>query len=155
MTKTHRSNLAKTAIYLLEKVKDEKFDMKSYALFENKNRILPHEVIANYNKCGTTCCFAGHAPMALGINPDSEISKIENWPDYISMVFGIYYYDKSWVFLFSEHWSNSKKQAAARTIVFLESGTPENIIYDEKRFLPSLTKEQLIKRLKPFVILGK
>ena len=149
MTKTHKSNLAKTAIYLLKKAKDEKFDMFTFSRVRGGS-ISPIEVVSEYNKCGTTCCFAGHAPMALG-NPSGEINT---WHKYILNVFGVSCETGDWQFLFCSYWGNSRKQAAARAVVFLESGTPEDYLLRDK-FLPHSTIKQLIERLKPFIIKDK
>jgi len=153
MNKTHKSNLAKTAIYLLEEVKAAKFDMKRYALV-NGYQIDPNQVTVNYNECGTTCCFAGHAPMALNISPKSKIGKIEDWLEYLEEVFLISPPSIEWKFLFSQHWSNSRKQAAARAVVFLESGVPNLLSYGNM-FLTRVTYKQLIERLNVFVIADK
>ena len=153
MNKTHRSNLAKTAIYLLEKVKAAKFDMERYA-FVNGYKIDPNQVTVNYNECGTTCCFAGHAPMALNISPKSKIGKIADWFEYLGEVFLISPRSIEWKFLFSQHWSNSRKQAAARAVMLLESDFQYHFSYNDM-FLTRVTYKQLIERLNVFVIADK
>ena len=154
MNKIHKSNLAKTAIYLLEEVKNSKFNMDAYALEKNGNWIPPMSLASKYKECGTVCCFAGHAPMALKINQKSKTWKTISWVAYVKEIFGTGESENDWKFLFSFGWANLRKQAAARAVVFLESGVPEGWEgwnFDNK-FLPRATNKQLIERLRPFVI---
>ena len=147
MNDTHKSNLAKTAIYLLEEVEDAKFNMEDYAKNRQNDCIFsPKHIIKKYNECGTCCCFAGHAPMALGEETDHS-----SWEEYLDEVFKAKDQSQNWFFLFSARWSNSRHQSAARAVVLLESGVPE-IYMTKDKFLSDLTDAELIERLKPFVI---
>lgn len=152
MNKQQRSNLAKTAIHLIEKAKDEHFDMRQYLNTTEHSRIeYPAEVCTSYNECGTTCCFAGHGPMALR----SKIVIGEGWNEYNKRVFGVTDPEALWIFLFDSDWVNSRKQAASRALIFLEKGLPQ--IYSEysSTYLTSLSNKKLVERLEAFVITRK
>ena len=152
MTKQQRSNLAKTAIYLIEKAKDEHFDMKQYLNTPEHSRIeYPAEVCTIYNECGTTCCFAGHGPMALR----SKIGIGEKWNEYNGRVFGVSQVMIEWTFLFDSDWVNSRKQAATRALIFLEKGVPYEFDEYKSTYLTSLSNKKLVERLEAFVITRK
>tara|TARA_R110002167_G_scaffold221122_1_gene425839 strand:+ start:384 stop:845 length:462 start_codon:yes stop_codon:yes gene_type:complete len=152
MNKQQRSNLAKTAIFLIEKAKDEHFDMHGYSM-PNEHSLIeyPNEVCAIYNECGTTCCFAGHGPMALR----SKMVIGEKWNKYNKRVFGVDVAEKLWLFLFDSDWVNSRKQAASRALIFLEKGLPEIFSEYKSRYLTSLSNKKLVERLEAFVITRK
>jgi len=152
MNKQQRSNLAKTAIYLIEKAKDEHFDMFQYLKTKNDSRIdAPNEVCAIYNECGTTCCFAGHGPMALR----SKIVIGEGWTKYNERVFGVSDPEALWIFLFDSDWVNSRKQAASRALIFLEKGLPDIFSEYSSTYLTSISNKKLVERLEAFVITRK
>ena len=152
MNKQQRSNLAKTAIYLIEKAKDEHFDMRQYLITTEHSRIeYPAEVCTSYNECGTTCCFAGHGPMALR----SKMVIGEKWNEYNKRVFGVAQDESLWTFLFDSDWVNSRKQAASRALIFLEKGVPEIFFEYQSRYLTPLSNKKLVERLQAFVITRK
>ena len=153
MNKQQRSNLAKTAIYLIEKAKDEHFDMRQYLKTENDSRIeYPAEVCTNYNECGTTCCFAGHGPIALR----SKMVIGEKWNEYNKRVFGLDQAEETlWTFLFDSDWVSSRKQAASRALIFLEKGLPKIFNEYSSTYLTSLSNKKLVERLQAFVITRK
>jgi hypothetical protein len=146
ITKAHKSNLAKTAIYLLEKVKPEKFNMLYY-LDASYGDQFPSNAKAAYKECGTTCCFAGHGAIAL---PRLTRPK-ESWIDYVARVYGIEEHSIEWNFLFSVDWDDDIRQAALRALVFLESGVPDVFDAIEDNYLKSLSKQDLLERLRKFV----
>lgn len=77
-------------------------------------------------KCGTACCFIGFGP--------SIIEKEEK-------------------FLFEDKWPDSKNQAAARALKFLENSKDfDNWDYDfGARFYPSYNSQKLIEKLTQFI----
>lgn len=155
MTKQQRSNLAKTAIFLIEEAKDENFSMITY-LYANSNvNDNPKDAKRSYNKCGTTCCFAAHGPIAL----KAKIHDLEEWDSYILRVFGIDESDfikgTDWSFLFSSTWNNSRKQAASRALTFLEKGLPESFSESSSTYFTSFSNRKLVDRLSAFVISKK
>ena len=152
MNKQQRSNLAKTAIYLIEKAKDEHFDMNQYLSIADDSRSeTPDEVRTTYNECGTTRCFAGHGPMAL----KSKIVFGEEWTKYNKRVFGVTDSEDLWLFLFDGDWVSSRKQAASRALIFLEKGLPKIFNEYSSTYLTSLSNKKLVERLQAFVITRK
>lgn len=150
MTKKQKSNLAKTAIWLLDHTDgrkihngiDRKFDMEYYA--RDNNRILPppKRVI----ECGMSCCFAGCGPLALGG------TKETNWNNYLKKTFGVtVFIEGVFFFLFYSAWPNSPKQAASRALVFLEKGDVPKYGKFNKKYLTHLSKKALKDRLFKFV----
>lgn len=153
MTKQQQSNLAKTAIFLIEEAKDEHFDMAFYLSAREDTGDNPQKVREYYSECGTTCCFAGHGPIAL----KSKINKNDDWEDYQLRVFGIdeAHHLKDWEFLFSQNWLNSRKQAASRALTFLEKGLPESFSESSSTYFTSFSNRKLVDRLSAFVISKK
>lgn len=153
MNKQQRSNLAKTAIFLIEEAKDEHFDMGYYLSARASTGDNPQIVREYYSDCGTTCCFAGHGPIAL----KSKINKNDDWEDYQLRVFGIDEagHFKDWEFLFSPNWFNSRKQAASRALTFLEKGLPESFDECSSTYFTSFSNRKLVDRLRAFVISKK
>lgn len=137
MKKEHRNNLIKTAIFMLEH--KYKMDMKIFQHTKDDIHILENTRIIP--ECGTTCCFAGHAPMAL-----NEKKVGVDWYEYIKEKFGLEV-NKTWRFLFNGDWTDSKNESAARLIYLLKHGVPEFIDYN-RRFAKKRTKEMLIEELK-------
>lgn len=176
MNRQQKSNLAKTAIKLLQD-KTIKFDMSWFMRDSDGDRIYLNNAIkiARKPECGTSCCFAGYGPIAL-LNG----SKYSNWINYMEGSYsandtGSKKQSLRYNFLFCEKWPDDRKQAAARAIKILENGgnlpkgalkgdytedsiSSGGVIIDayhlvdyDKRYLTKLTIDQLIKRLEPFV----
>lgn len=155
MTKQQRSNLAKTAIFLIEEAKDEHFSMFTYLYADGNVNDNPEDAKRSYNECGTTCCFAGHGPIALR----AKIHDLEEWDSYILRVFGTdesdFIIGTDWSFLFSPMWNNSRKQAASRALTLLEKGTPEKYSEFDSTYFTSFSNRKLVDRLRAFVISKK
>lgn len=150
MTKQQKSNLAKTAIALLDS--DIDFNMHAFARDADGENISPYEV----NKCGTSCCFAGYGPVVLH-NGHCYI----NWGKYTIGTFGADSgggdEEKStiiWYFLFDDIWPDSKLEAAARALIVLEDRLDITNIDDfsgDERYAVGLTKKYLKKKLAKFI----
>lgn len=115
MTKRQKSNLARTAIHMLND-KIMKFYMKRFfnssCAWEVVNK--PKEYV-----CGTSCCFAGYGPMAL----NNVRIKDEDWSKYVDRSFGCEDGSYLFEFLFSSDWPDDKKQAACRALAVLQRPT--------------------------------
>jgi hypothetical protein len=146
LQKKQQSNLAKTAIYLLEKVPDSKFSMEYYANDDCGIDFDPHEIKKAYNECGTSCCFAGHGPMAL----TRSVGKCDRWDEYVFKTYGVNEGDDEWEFLFGPVWDDNRLQAAARALYYLTSGVPEYFNSSDKYYI-SFTFEEIIEKLHAFV----
>lgn len=144
LTRQQKSNLAKTAIKLLEADDLIKFNMGDWA--QNKyngatERIVPQDV---KNECGTVCCFAGYGPIALH---NAHNYPSNEWRDYVAGTFG-----GANNFLFSGSWSSNRKQAASRALWVLENNKtrPDSYTYRSVYYI-KLTTSELIDRLQRFV----
>jgi len=80
-----------------------------------------------FNECGTSACACGHGILA-GIAPKENV--FIEWLGYSKECFvgGDEDWDKNigWYFVFSSHWNNLPKEAAARLRIFADSGVPED-----------------------------
>ena len=154
MNKQQKSNLAKTAIYLLEKVNPNYFDMRNAAtsLVDGVRTYLgPNEVLKANHTCKTACCFLGYAPLAL---PKAG-KGILSWEDYAKSVMGTSSYYADWHFLFSMDWPSNTKQAASRALFLLEGKNYMELDEEDydfsKTYFTSFSKAKLIERLSVFV----
>lgn len=180
MNKQQKSNLAKTAIKLLQDA-SIKFDMGYFVIDPDGDMLDLKDVkdakIDKAPECGTSCCFAGYGPIAL-----HNATHYKTWTSYTEGSYdardtGDVEESLRWHFLFSDGWASDKKQAAARAVVLLENGgvvperafekdskrydignddsinyqTESTVIDYDKRYLTKLSIKQLIARLEPFI----
>jgi hypothetical protein len=145
-TKKQKSNLARTAIYILEKVDKSKFIMQNYSSNEYGEDIIPKDVKKNYNECGTTCCFAGHGPISLPYSAKDSIY----WNRYVEKTYGIEEGSGGWEFLFGPEWSDNTKQAASRALKYLKGEMPEDF-ENKEIYYKSFSNKKLIEKLNAFV----
>ena len=91
------------------------FEMRYWASI-NRLVISPKRV---KNECGTCACYAGHAPIFCEHKPNTH-----DWTDYRHELFGTN--PELSAFLFASIWTDSWKQAVARTYLMLTKGIPRS-----------------------------
>lgn len=161
MNVKQQRNLIRVALYLLKGKSPVNFDMEMYILASIPAGKCHHfgscdqEVLKGYkhiNECGTSCCFAGHGPLALGTE---DINEDTTWEEYVHNTFGVGFdYDvftrgqrEAWEFLFDGSNPNDPRKAAFRAAVFLETRKVP-MYYDYGVGEADLKPEKLIKRLR-------
>lgn len=149
MTLKQRSNLARTAVFMLRN--NYVLDMNTYFRSHTGQMHDPFDEtpsLKDYKHCGTTCCFAGHGPIAL-----KNRKPHETWQDYIDRTFTGEDYDGGvFNFLFSGNWPNNKKQAAARALTYLrDEDTALNDFEYTEIFLKSYSAPKLIRELEKII----
>lgn len=164
LTKEQQSNLAKTAIYMLQDQKLQllmsRYSSLTCPIFDGLIRwqVLPFMVVAVCDKpadqfyakedCGASCCFAGYGPYAGVRSLDYE-----KWHEYVKRVFGADTGDDEiWNFLFSGRWSDSREEAAARALAFLSNPRVVSTGAGDCLFAGIRTAEQLTAELEPYVL---
>lgn len=155
MDPTKKSNLARTAIFMLQSGIEIRMDDFIETQGWTSCRIIPP--LFYYEKCGTTCCFAGFGPVALQNLESDE----ESWFDYIDRTFLGKDVDPTsdiFTFLFSDCWPDDKGEAACRALAFLESDEDwlkwceYGKVPGQGVFRSTLdTRESIIERLKAFI----
>lgn len=121
--KTQKRKLRKLANYL-DKVTDDKFDMRNY-FDDGKNtspsEIVPKDVKIKYHNCGTVACALGHAPLIF------PSFSGESWAEYTARVFDLRTFGLSWNYMFSAEWEefdNTPSGAATRIRYWCRNGCP-------------------------------
>jgi len=111
ITKQHRSNIATLAKGLMTRRLKTGFRMYRFSTHANPSLVK--------NRCGTTCCAAGHGPILV-----TPAESWESWHNYTARVFGMYAGDDTGRFgwLFGNRWPADKKQFAARAYHYLKTG---------------------------------
>jgi len=142
MNKRHRINCIKLMLGVLNLPPPE-LNMNTFCTIGGL-RSSPKELIEKFKKdknlCGTTCCFLGTGPT-LGIGK-GYINSV-SWGKYSIKAFGV---NEGWSFLFSSHWPDSIEQCAARMMIFLDSGEPQNFTEYQERYIeryPELTSKDI------------
>lgn len=155
MNSEQKSNLARTAIFMLS----SDYDLRMNVFFKTpgltESLVYMPDMERYENECGTVCCLAGHGPPAL-------LNRIEGesrWIDYIERTFiggGDNYL--LFNFLFSGTWPNEKFETAARVLALLEEREEykecmgRNAIGRMRFGTDFDTRESLIERLQEFVL---
>jgi hypothetical protein len=166
MNKKQKSNLATTAIYLIDNKDKINFDMETFAHSGDPYDCIlsPTKLIPIKNECGTSCCFAGHGVYALKETKEN-VKKFEDWDEYANDRFLGKYdsknYDFMFDFLFGSNWRNKPIQAAKRALMVLEKDKEletmkkkyaEDVALNyKKKYLKGVSKEEVRERLTKFL----
>ena len=164
MNKKQKSNLATTAIYLIDNKDKINFKMHQFVDNDGSCPDAPTEFISVKNECGTSCCFAGHGIYALKETRES-VKKFADWDQYTDDRFlgdyGSDNHDFLFDFMFGGLWHDKPIQAAKRALMVLEKDKKiEKIEKDYrknadlnymKKYLKGVSKEEVRERLTKFL----
>ena len=117
--------LARTALKLLDEVKDEEFFMALYSktLFDSEHNI-----------CGTACCVMGHAAIITGCDA-SDRKSIDRKANDICGDYPPFIWDGAW--------KTNKEQAAVRCLMWLDGNAFENYNRTDVYHVPDDLRERL------------
>ena len=172
ITPSQRNLLIRTALHVITE-KIPPLDMRFYVRDKNQCSLSPYEVLNGVNECGASCCMMGIAAfISAKENPfnDTEgeefpLWKTSDWSGFGKEALGCCNnYEKNGEFMFSGNWTNDRKQAAIRVLLWLRGqdihkdnlhrGPRQNEgeWFFTDRFLTSYSTEKIRAGLKSFLV---
>lgn len=164
LTAEQRNLLVQTALHVITH-KIPPLRMEYYVRSEDLGSVDVSETHHAVNECGASCCLMG---LAAYINADNGgiVIKHELWNSFGHRALGVSNdHHKNGKFMFDGNWSNSRKQAAARVLLWLRGQdvcfldlSPTYYCEKEHRemrretYLTSYSVPQLVRALKEFLV---